>query len=58
MLFLPRWTGSRQYRTRLTKAELELTEIRADPRGAFGRIEPGEARTIDVANAHPGSHTM
>jgi hypothetical protein len=39
-------------------AELDLTEIRADPDGAFGRIEPGEARTIDVANAHPGSHTM
>ena len=26
MLLLPRWIGSRQYRTRLPKAELELTE--------------------------------
>jgi hypothetical protein len=39
-------------------AELDLTEIRADPDGAFERIEADEARTIDVANAHPGSHTM
>jgi hypothetical protein len=39
-------------------AELDLTEIRANPHGAFGRIAPGEARTIDLANAHPGSHTM